>query len=139
MAITKDSGRQPPVVARVATAAADISAQGTYAAIDVPAGAIVIGGFAKVVLAFDSSVTLDIGDDLDVDRYIKNDASGAFPAVAALAEQTAGSTVHLAVTGYEYTAPNTIDVKLAGAANTTGTLELVVMYVVNGREAFSEG
>jgi len=139
MAITKDSGRQAPVVARVVTAAADISAQATYAAIDVPAGAIVTGGYAKVLTAFDSSVTLDIGDDGDVDRYIKNDASGTFPAVAALAEQTQNSIVMLALTGYKYTAPNTIDVKLAGAANTTGTLELVVEYIVDGREAFSEG
>lgn len=139
MAITKDSGRQTPVVARVSTAAADISAQATYAAIDVPAGAIVIGGYAKITAAFDSSVTLDIGDDGDVDRYIANGASGTYPAVDALEEQTLGNVVMLAPTGYQYTAPNTIDIKLAGAANTTGTIELVVVYIVVGREEFSEG
>ena len=139
MAITKDSDRQSPVVARIVTAAADISATGTYPAIDVPAGAVVVGGFARVIKAFNSSVTLTIGDEDDTDRYMTAAGTGAFPAANQLGEQTAGSIMFLALTGYEYPSNDTIDVVLGGAANTTGELEIVVIYVVAGRAEFSQG
>lgn len=49
MAITKDSGRQWPLVAVVDFDYADIPAQATYEAIDLPAGAMVIGGVLEVI------------------------------------------------------------------------------------------
>ena len=125
----KDSGKPfRTVIAEIAELFA-----GTDKAISMPAGAIVVGGWAKIVAAFDSSVTLDIGDGDDDDRYIKNDASGTFPAIDALEEQTINNVVMLCPTGYKYTAPDTIDVKLGGAANTTGILEIVVLYIIDGR------
>jgi hypothetical protein len=116
-------------------------AVGVYEAVHLPAGARVTGGFAIVTEAFPGSVTIDIGDEVDPDRYIKNDAAASgtvvYPVISSLAEQTLGNVAYLCPTGYKYTANDTIDVTVAGAAPTaSGKLLLIVKYTIDGRSAF---
>lgn len=138
MAITKDAGRQSPLVARVAFSYLDLGAAVTASrivpAIDLPAGAIVLGGYVKVLTAWagTTAATVDVGDGGDPDRY----SASAINLMA-----TAGTTVALSVAngvagaGYEYTAPDTIDldVVLTVADASAGSAELVVEYIIDGR------
>ena len=140
----QDSGRQEEVVAYVEIDHSDMAATdggtiatGTYEVVKVPAGAVVTGGHVMISEAFPASVTFDIGDGADVDRYVKK---AVFPAVSSIAEQTLGNATYLAITGYKYTTPDTIDIVVAGAAPTaSGKIRVCVKYVVEGRAAFSQG
>ena len=144
----QNPGRQDILVATVEIDHADMAATdggtiavGVYEAVHVPDGARVVGGYAIVTEAFPASVTIDIGDEVDADRYVKNDADASgtvvYPVIGSLAEQTLGNVIYLCPTGYKYTTKDTIDVTVAGAAPTaSGKLLLVVEYVVEGRSAF---
>lgn len=144
-------GRQEEIVAFVDVDHSDMAATdggtiatGTYEAIKVPEGAVISGGYVMILEAFPASVTLEVGDDGDVDRYLDaaGDAPGTavFPQAGSIGEQTLGDVMYMAPTGYKYTAANTIDVLIAGAAPTaSGKLRMVVKYVVADRAAFSEG
>lgn len=132
MAITKKSGRQEIISAKVTwtfgDTDADIAVQGTYPAIDVPEGAVVVGGYLNITDATTATVDVSIGDGGSTARY----ASAVDGATVALTALT--------VTGYVYTAADTIDVLIATAdPAAAGTAELVVNYVVDGRAAFSQG
>jgi len=97
----------------------------------VPAGATVV----EVVLScddLDTSATpaavLAVGDGDDVDRYIKDSTIGQTGGTVRL-----GSGIVIAdCLGYEYTAADTIDVKIttAPAAGGTGTITLAVFYTM---------
>lgn len=131
MAITKNSARQEVIAARVVVTLGtgnDIGVQGTYAAVDVPAGAIVVGGHINVSDATTATVDINVGDGGVVDRYAGNVDAGATGLTA------------LTITGFKYTTPDTIDllVDVADPA-AAGQVELVVMYIVDGRAAFSQG
>ena len=146
----QDNGRQDVLTAVVEIDHSDMAATdggtiatGTYEAVRLPAGARVTGGYAVITEAFPASVTIDIGDGVDDDRYIKNDADAGgtvvYPVIGSLAEQTLNDKMYLCTTGYKYTTNDTIDVKVAGAAPTaTGKLLLVVNYAVDGRAAFKQ-
>jgi hypothetical protein len=131
MAITKKPARQEIIAARVVASlgsSGDISAQATYEAIEVPAGAIVIGGYINITDATTASVVIDVGDGGVGNRY-KND----------VAADSTGLTA-LVPTGYKYTTADTIDLTIAGATPAaTGEVELVVQYIVDGRAAFTQG
>lgn len=131
MAITKSEGRQEVIAARVTGTfgtGADIAVQGTYEAINVPAGAIVIGGNLVISDATTATVDVHIGDGVDDNRYADN-VDGAATGLTALT-----------LTGYKYTAADTIDVMVDTAdPAAAGAFELVVLYIVDGRAAFSEG
>ena len=147
----QDVGRQEEIVAFVDIDHSDMAATdggtiatGTYEAVQLPEGAVVTGGFAMILEAFPASVTLEVGDDGDIDRYL--DAAGGAPGTAvypqagSIGEQTLNDLQYLAPTGYKYTAANSIDVVVGGAAPTaSGKLRLCVKYIVAGRAAFSEG
>ena len=135
MAITLDPNRQEVISAQVtityATLTSDIAA--AEGVIQVPEGARVVGGHINVTEVFDSTTSdaLDIGDGGDDDRYT------ATP----IDLQAAGATA-LDVTGYTYTAQDNIDVEwTAGSTGTAtqGIAVITVLYVVDGRAAFSEG
>lgn len=135
MAITKNSGRQEVVAAKVTLTYATLADDAAVAegVIQVPEGATVIGGFINVKTAFNSTTSdvLDIGDGGDDDRYTATPIN----------LQVAGVTA-LDITGYQYTAQDDIDVEwTAGSTGTAtaGEAELIVQYVVDGRAAFSEG
>jgi hypothetical protein len=131
MAITKNSGRQEVIAARVVVTLGtgnDVAAQGTYGAIDVPEGAIVVGGFINVSDATTATVDIHVGDGGVANRYADNIDGGATGLTA------------LTITGYKYPAADTIDVMVDTADPTAaGQFELVVLYVVDGRVGFSQG
>lgn len=138
MAITLDSGRQEEKVARVAftyselgTAVATIGTA-IVPAIELPAGAIVTGGYLCVTTAFVGPTvgTADIGDDGDIDRYIGTPIN-----------LLAAGLTALVPTGYKYTAPNTIDIDkvFSVAVSTAGAAELVIKYIVEDRATSSQG
>lgn len=131
MAITKDASRQPPITARVVASvgsSGDISAQATYAAIDVPVNAIVVGGYFNITDATSANVDFNVGDGGSATRYVSA-ADGATTGVTALT-----------LTGYKYTAADTIDINVSTATpSATGEVELVVTYIVDGRAEFAQG
>lgn len=131
MAITKNSGRQEVISARVTGTfgtGADIGVQGTYGAIDVPAGAIVVGGYFYISDATTATVDVHVGDGGVTNRYADN-VDGAATGITALT-----------ITGYKYTVADTIDLLVDTADPAAdGAWELVVNYIVDGRAAFSQG
>lgn len=135
MAITKDVNRQEVIAAKVTLTFATLASDAAVAEgiIQVPEGAIVVGGYINVKTAFDSTTSdvIDIGDGADDDRY-----------TATPVDLTSLGVTALDVTGYQYTAQDNIDVEwTAGSTGTAtaGEAEVVVQYIVAGRAAFSEG
>lgn len=135
MSITKNAGRQEVIAATVSithdTLTSDAAA--SEGVIQVPEGARVVGGHINVTEVFNSTTSdvLDLGDAGDVDRY------SATPI-----DLTALGATALDVTGYTYTAQDDIDVQwTAGSTGTatTGEATITVLYIVDGRAAFSEG
>ena len=131
MAITKDVGRQEVIAAMLTVTLGtgnDIAVAGTYGAIDVPEGAVVIGGYINISDATTATVDIHLGDGVDDNRYLDN-IDGAATGLTALT-----------ITGYEYTTADTLDILIDTAdPAAAGQFELVVLYVVNGRAAFSQG
>ena len=131
MAITKATGRQEVISARVTFTFGtgnDVAATGTYGAIDVPEGAIVIGGTLNVSDATTATVDIHIGDGIDDNRYA-DDVDGAATGLTALT-----------LTQYKYTAADTIDVMIDTAAPAAaGAAELEIQYIVDGRVGLSHG
>lgn len=133
MSITKNSGRQEKVVAYVDVALANLVSGAAAAAIDLPIGAIVLGGHVVVTTAFDgeTSDSLDVGDASDANRF---SATPIDLQVAALTD--------LDVTGFVATKDEpsvTVTWTGVGAAPTVGAFRLVVEYMVEKRAAFSQG
>jgi len=106
---------------------AELTSGAAIGAVKVPYGARVVGGGVIVETAFDSGTSdvLDVGDGGDADRY------SATPINIAAAGYTA-----LDITGYKYTVTDFIDLTWTGAgtAATTGVLQLVVFYTIDGNQ-----
>lgn len=132
MAIKKNSGRQSPQVAQVSASLADIKSGAQHAAIELPAGAVVVGGFIHVSQAFNAATTatLKVGDSADDDRYTATAADVKNTGVTALT-----------LTGFETTKKTDIAVTYAetGAAATAGALTLYVQYIVKKRALTNQG
>lgn len=133
MPIQKSSGRQEPQAAVLTIKHSDVTAYGTAEpAIDVPGGAIVIGGDITVVDPWNSATTatLKLGDKADDDRYT----------AAAVDLKTAGRTA-LTLTGHKHVGIESLLVLLAqtGAAATKGELRITVQYITAGRATASLG
>jgi len=131
MAITKKSGRQDVSVARVDFTFGtgnDVAVQGTYPAIDLPEGAIVVGGYLNIIGATTATVDVNIGDGGSTTRY------------ASAVDGAATGVTALTVTGYQYTVADTVDVTITVAdPAAAGSAEVVVEYIVANRAYFSEG
>ena len=131
MPITKDSNRQPPLVAMVEVSFADIASGVAAAAVELPGGAIVTGGAVTVITPFNSGTSdvLDVGDSASGNRYL-NDAN----------IHAAGRTP-LVPTGLVMENVGDISVTLTavGTAATAGSVRLEVEYVVEGRASTSQG
>lgn len=129
MPIKKNSGRQDLLVAFVDVSFADLAA-GANSAIDVPHGAVVVGGDVVVKTPFNSatSATAKVGDKGDDDRYATVDLKAA------------GRTA-LAITGHKHNVAEEVLVGFAqvGAGATAGAFRLTLHYYVEGRAAFSQG
>jgi hypothetical protein len=132
MAIKLNSGRQEAIVAYVDIAADDLASGAATKAIELPSGAVVIGGSVVVKTAFNTatSATLKVGDKVDAGRYT----------AAAVDLKTAALTA-LTLTGYKHNVGESLQVTLTetGAAATAGKVRVQVTYYVEGRAAFSQG
>lgn len=126
MSITKNSGRQYPLVEKVAIGHADLTSGSAVEAIDLPPNATVIGGEFVVETVWDSATSdvADIGDGVDDDRYTSSQID----------LQSAGRTA-LTLTGYKYTGKDTIDITWTGVGGslTQGSAYLLIQYVIDDR------
>lgn len=137
MPITKKSGRQEVIAATADFSFADVTSGAYAAAVDVPAGAIVVGGHLAITTIFNSATD---------DKFSIGDKVGAAAATnttyaAQSADITAPGAVAIVPTGKKYTASATVGVVWTGtgAAPTAGAGRLTVLYIVDGRAAFSQG
>ena len=122
MAITKSSERQYPLVASVTFAGGtDVTAVGTYPAIDIPAGATITGGFLEVLTAFTATVDINVGDGATANLY------------ASAVDGAAVARTALTITGKKYATNDTIDVGIAVLAAAAGSGRLVIEYILDGR------
>jgi hypothetical protein len=131
MAIIKDFGRQELIVARVTGTFGtgyNVPLQAVYPAIEVPQGAVIVGGHFVVSDVTTASVAVAIGDGTLGTRYASGINANALGLTA------------LVPTGYKYTVQDTIDITVSAATPAAyGTFELVVEYIVDGRAEFSQG
>ncbi|MBT8448163.1 MAG: hypothetical protein KJO69_00640 [Gammaproteobacteria bacterium] len=129
MAITKNVGRQEVISAAVTIGYADVVDATAVEAINLPEGAIVVGGALVVREVFNSATS----DTIAV--AVNSEALLAATDVTALGSTllTAGSAAALLADTVDVTWDGT------GAVPTTGSVVLIVNYVVEGRAAFSEG
>jgi hypothetical protein len=125
MAIIKNVNRQEPALAHVTFTfgtGADIAAQGTFPALDLPQNAVVTRGHLVVSDATDAGVTVAVTGYLSASSAA---TTGIFPLVA---------------TGVELLAASTLNVVVAGATPVaSGVATLVVEYYVNGKSEWSQG
>ena len=132
MPINKNSGRQDVLVAFVDVDLADLASGNTQAAIDLPHGAVLVGGDVVVKTAFNAgtTATLKVGDKNDDDRYTST----------AVDIKSVGRTA-LTITGYTHKVGEDLKVTFAqtGTAASAGALRLTALYYVEGRAAFSQG
>lgn len=132
MSIKKDSGRQDVSAAIVNFSHSDFGASGVAeAAVEMPAGASVCGGFLAIEEAFNSgtSDSLKVGDAGNDARYangVNGQVVGATGLTAAGVKFTSQGNVTLTWTG-------------AGAAPTAGKGRLCILYVIDGRADYSQG
>lgn len=136
MPIKKLSGRQEVIAATADFTFSDVTS-GVYApAVDLPANAIVVGGHLAITTVFNSATDdkFSIGDQV-------NGASAANTTYAAQsADITAAGAVPIVATGKKYASPGTVGVVWTGtgAAPSAGVGRLTVLYIVDGRAAFSQ-
>jgi hypothetical protein len=125
MAITKDPGRQTPLVATYTfVGGTDITTVDQHEVIDLPAGAIITGGSFYTPAGFTGDGTIAIHLD-------------ALVLVAAADIDAEMNQVFDMVTvdalGEALTAANTIDVVVAVAVLSAGTGRIIVEYVIEDR------
>ena len=119
MAITKDAGRQYPLVAEVRFDFADIPAVATYEAIDLPAGAVIVGGLLEVITVDAGGGTIAV-------------AIGGTTLLVATAS-TPASRTFITETPVALTAADTVDIVVATAVLTTFAGRLVIEYIIENR------
>lgn len=133
MPITKNDNRQAPTIAQAAFAIGDFDASGVAeVAIDMPAGAVVVGGDLIIDVAFNNQVsdTITVGDAGNNARY-----------KAGIDGQSAARTA-LIPTGYVVVGPSTGSIMLkrtaGGAEHATpaGSGRLIVEYIYTNRGDF---
>lgn len=111
----------------------DIGAQATYELLSLPAGAVVLGVFSRVITAFTASVTLTVGDGDSAAGYL---ASADIAPQTAVAEALVGSILggEALANGKNYSVADTIDIVVGGADVAAGQLELFVLVAFLGDE-----
>lgn len=129
MAIKKNDGRQEVILAQVSFtlgSTGDVAAQGTFPAIQLPQGAVVVGGYLKVTTATSASVTIALND-------------GTNTYLTATSAAATGRTA-ITPTGAALTAQTDVNVVVAGATPVTaGEAEVVIEYFVKGRAEWTQG
>ena len=137
MTITKKSGRQEVIAATADFTYADVTDDTYMAAVDLPGGAIVVGGHLAITTLFNSATDdkFSIGDKV-------GSASATKDTYAALsADITAVGAVPIVATGKKYAEASTVGVVWngTGTAPTAGVGRLTVLYIIDGRAAFTQG
>lgn len=126
--ITKNVGRQEVIAAYVNIDGASLGAAGLAEAIDLPEGAIVVGGNLHVTTAFTGGADITLA------------VSGGGVSLTATDADAGTSSNALTLTGAAVAAGgDTVDITSAGTTPTGGAAVLEVQYIVTGRAAFSEG
>lgn len=132
MTISKNDGRQTPIVAWVDFNLADVVGGTELGAVELPGGAIVLRGDLYVTEAFNggTTATLKVGDAGDDDRYTGTPL-----------DVTTTGKKPLVPTGYAMPQQGDLTVKFAqsGTAATTGKARLIVEYIDVGRVCFTQG
>lgn len=131
MSIKKDSGRQDVGCAIVNFTYADLISGVFAAAVELPIGAIVVGGALRIDTAFNSATsdTMTVGTSTSAAKYgsgFSVHAVGSFPLTGLCREEESQVDVGIIWTG-------------VGAAPSAGAGRLVVMYVKAGKTEFSQG
>ena len=137
MPIKKLSGRQEVIAATADFKFSDV-VSGVYApAVELPGDAIVVGGHLAITEVFNSATDdkFSIGDQEGSDAAVKTTYA------ALSADIAAPGAVALVPTGKKYAKTSTVGVAWTGtgAAPTAGAGRLTVLYIVDGRSAFSQG
>lgn len=137
MPITKKSGRQEVIAATADFTFADVTSGAYAAAVDLPAGAIVVGGHLAITTIFNSATD----DKFSIGDKVGSAAASNTTYAAQSADITAPGAVAIVPTGKKYSASATVGVVWTGtgAAPTAGAGRLTVLYIVDGRAAFSHG
>jgi hypothetical protein len=130
MAFVKNSGRQEPSLAySVVTfgTGKDVDAAGVYPLIELPQRAVVTRCQVNVTGVTSAGVTVSVGDASLATRY----------ASAVSAAAVAMTTSH----GTGFKTPTVQDVLLtvAGTPVVSGTVEVYIEYVIDGRAEWSQG
>ena len=94
----------------------DPAANDIVQAIDVPAESIVMNAGLEVLTASPSSVTLDLGDANDVDKYVDGYDSTSTGYAAAV--------INASNVGHVYGSADTIDIKVLGAQDTSAKVRV---------------
>lgn len=137
MPIKKLSGRQEVIAATADFTYADVTDNTYMPAVDVPAGAIVVGGHLAITTLFNSATT----DQFSIGDKVGSAAASNTTYAALSADVTAVGAIPIVPTGKKYTVDSTVGVVWdgTGTAPTAGVGRLTVLYIVDGRAAFSQG
>lgn len=137
MTITKKSGRQEVIAATADFTFADVADDTYMPAVDLPSGAIVVGGHLAITTIFNSGTD----DKFSIGDKVGSAAATKDTYAALSADITAAGAVPIVATGKKYGEPSTVGVVWngTGAAPTAGVGRLTVLYIVDGRAAFSQG
>lgn len=126
MAITKNVGRQEVIAARVDLPFADIATAGEYEAMNLPANAVIVGGYFYDDTTGLTNVAISVEDQAGTELIA--DMAGTF----------ANGRVDITPTGVALSVPGFVKLDTTGTVS-AGDAYLYIEYVVKGRAAFSEG
>lgn len=129
--LKRSSGRQGVISAYLDIGFANFVSAADTPAIQVPAGAVIVGGDVVVDTVWNSvtSDVISIGDATTFNRYL-----------SALSLQALARTV-IVPTGFIHTAPTVLSFRWVGVgtAPTTGAARVRIDYIRRGRVQFAEG
>ena len=104
----------------------DPSSGDVIQALNIPAETCIINAGLEVITAASSSVTFDLGDGDDPDRYVDGDTNAA---------GHAAPVAHASNSGHVYGTADTLDVTTGGAADTAGKIRVyAIMCDVSGSD-----
>jgi hypothetical protein len=130
-AVARSSARQHVISAYLDITYLNFVSGTDAAAIELPQGAVVVGGDVVVDTAWNSATSdvISVGDPVTYNRYLSAQSIAA-------AARTA-----IVPTGYIYIAPTLISVRWVGAgtAPSAGAGRVRVDYIVRGRSQFPQG
>lgn len=137
MPITKKSGRQEVIAATADFTYADLVSGAYAAAVDLPGGAIVVGGHLAITTIFNSATD----DKFSIGDKVGAASAGNTTYAAQSADITAAGAVPIVATGKKYAEPSTVGIVWTGtgAAPSAGVGRLSVLYIIDGRAAFTQG